>query len=169
MGIKEALANLNEIKNAGLIQDYAIGGGYAVTFYDVPQATYDLDVFVMLSSEDEYHRLYEHFKTNGAKIECTYIFIGDMPVQFLPNYISPLCHDAIKEAKQVEFDGIRTRFVSLEYLILLLLTSFRPKDRIRIGRLLIKADSNLLLSLIKRFDDEQKTLSQRYKSILERT
>ena len=61
MGLKEVLIRLNDLKTAGIIQDYAIGGGYAVMFYDIPMTTYDLDVLVLLPSENDYHRLYEHF------------------------------------------------------------------------------------------------------------
>jgi hypothetical protein len=166
MGFREVLVSLNGLKEAGIIQDYAIGGGYAVTFYDIPILTYDLDVLVILPTENDYHRLYEHFRTKGAKIENVYIFIEDMPVQFLPNYISPLFHSAIEEANIVEFEDIRSRLVSAEYLVLLLLTSFRPKDKIRIQSLLNKVNRDLLLSLIERFDDEQKSLYKRYNEVL---
>jgi len=98
MGLKEVLTRLNDLKATGVFQDYAIGGGYAAMFYDIPMTTYDLDVLVVLPTENDYHRLYEHFRTKGAKIENVYIFIEDMPVQFLPNYISPLFNSAIEEA-----------------------------------------------------------------------
>ena len=90
MGLRNILAYLNELKATGIIKDYAIGGGYAVMYYDLPISTYDLDVLVLLSGEKDYHRLYEHFRAQGNKIENVYIFINDMPVQFIPNYISPL-------------------------------------------------------------------------------
>ena len=169
MGLREVLVSLNDIKAMGIIQDYAIGGGYAVMFYDIPMSTYDLDVLVILPTEKDYHRLYEHFRTKGAKVENVYIFIEDMPVQFFPNYISPLFNSAIEEATIVEFEGIHSRFVSVEYLVLLLLTSFRLKDKIRIQSLLGKANKDLLLSLIQRFDDDENTLYERYKSVLEGT
>ena len=135
-------------------------------FYDIPLSTYDLDVLVTLPTESDYRKLYEHFRSKGTKIEDVYIFIEDMPVQFLPNYISPLFNSAIEEAIVVDFEGIRSRFVSVEYLILLLLTSFRVKDRLRIQGLLDKANKELLLSLIQRFDDDENTLHKRYKEIL---
>jgi hypothetical protein len=74
MGFREVLVSLNGPKEAGIIQDYAIGSGYAVTFYDIPILTYDLDVLVILPTENDYHRLYEHFRTKGAKIENVYIY-----------------------------------------------------------------------------------------------
>lgn len=168
MGFQEAIAKLNHIKQLGLIRDYAIGGAYAVTLYDVPQATYDLDVFVILSPESDFGGLYEHFRQNGATFNHEHIFIGDMPVQFFPN-LGPLYDDAVERAQTIEFEGISTRFISIEHLILLLLTSFRPKDKIRIGRLLTKANNDTLLSLIERFDNDKKVLSKNYRKVLEGT
>lgn len=169
MGLREVLVSLNDIKAIGIIQDYAIGGGYAAMFYDIPITTYDLDVLVVLPTESDFHRLYEHFRTKDAKIENVYIFIEDMPIQFLPNYISPLYNSAIEEANVVDIDGVYSKFVTVEYLTVLLLTSFRLKDKIRIQSLLKKANKDLLLGTIQRFDDDQQTLHERYKEILAST
>jgi hypothetical protein len=127
MGLKEVLTHLNDLKATGIIQDYAISGGYAAMFYDIPMTTYDLDVLAALPTENDYHRLYEHFRTKGAKIENVYIFIEGMPVQFFPNYISPLFNSAIEKANIVDFEGVSSKFVSIEYLIVLYLTAFRMK------------------------------------------
>jgi len=169
LGLREVLVTLNNLIESGVIKDYAIGGGYAVMFYDIPLSTYDLDVLVALSSEEDYHRLYQHFREKSCKIEDVYIYIHGMPVQFLPNYISPLFNTAIEEASEVEFGGIRSKFVNIEYLIVLLLTSFRLKDRIRIQSLLGKADGTRLLSIIQRFDNDQRQLYKRYNKILAET
>jgi len=166
VGLRNILAYLNELKDTGIILDYAMGGGYAVMYYDLPISTYDLDILVLLSGEEDYRRLYEHFQAQGNKIENVYIFIDDMPVQFLPNYISPLFNQAIIEADLIAFEDIHAKVVKLEYLIVLLLTAFRPKDIIRIQSLLDKADKELLLDIIRRFDDEQKSLYERYQKVL---
>ena len=166
MGLRDVFIALNNLVESNIIDDYAIGGGYAVMYYDIPIATYDLDVLVVLSGEDDFHRLYEYFRQEGAKIEDVYIYIEDMPVQFLPNYISPLFNAAIEEASKVEFEGVRSKFVSIEYLIALLLTAFRPKDRIRIQSLLDRADRTTLKDIIERFGNDQYKLLERYKGIL---
>ncbi|OGO32692.1 MAG: hypothetical protein A2Z29_04970 [Chloroflexi bacterium RBG_16_56_11] len=85
MGFREVIVSLNDLKDKKIIQDYAIGGGYAVIFYDIPLLTYDIDVFVILQTEDAFHRLYEHFRKKGAKIENVYVYMEGMPVQFLPD------------------------------------------------------------------------------------
>lgn len=89
-----------------------------------------------------------------------------MPVQFLPSFISPLYNDAIKEANEIEFEDIHSKIIAIEYLIVLLLTAFRDKDRIRIPRLLDNANKETIELLIEKYDDGHHTLSQRYKSIL---
>ncbi len=167
--LKKVLIKLNDLKKEGIIQDYAIFGGYAVMLYDAAPFTYDLDVLVLLSTKDDYSNLWEHFRTKKARVEGEYIFIEGMPVQFFPSYISPLFHDAIKEASRVEFKGLYTKFASAEYLILFFLTSFRKKDRVRIRKLLGKVNRDTLLGLIKRFDDEQRVLSKNYKRVLANT
>lgn len=115
-------------------------------FYDIPMTTYDLDVLVVLPTEDDYHALYEYFRNKGAKIENVYIFI--------------------EESNVVDLEGVSCKFVRVEHLVLLLLTSFRPKDKIRIDGLLNKVNKGLLERLIKRFDDEKHTLYERYQSLL---
>jgi hypothetical protein len=169
MGLREVIISLNRLKAEGIIQDYAIGGGYAVTFYDIPMPTYDLDVLAILPTEDDYHALYEYYRNKGAKIENVYIFIEEMPVHFLPNYISPLFDNAIRESNVVDLEGVDCKFVRIEHLVLLLLTSFRPKDKIRLESLLKRVNKGLLKRLIKRFDDEKNTLYERYQDLLART
>jgi len=63
--------------------------------------------------------------------------------------------------------NIMAKVVSIEHLILMLLISFRYKDKIRIQQLLPKANINKLSNLIKKFDDEKETLAKRNREILE--
>jgi hypothetical protein len=175
MGIRQVLSALDAMKNDGIFQEYAVCGGYAVMFYDLPFATYDLDVLVSLPPKERsrtidlaHTKIYEYSRSKGFKIDNVHVFISDMPVQFLPSSISPLFDDAIKKSLVVNIDGVFARFVSREHLILMLLTSFRPVDKIRIKKLLEKASKSKLSSLITRLDDEKKTLFKRYKKILER-
>jgi hypothetical protein len=94
-----------------------------------------------------------------------------MPVQFLPNYISPLFNDAVENAVTIDYNGLQVNFVSPEHLVLLFLTPFREKDRIRVRYLLSNniADKELTLSLIERFDNDKDKLLEKYGKILART
>lgn len=49
----EALRTLNRLKKAGLVRDYAIAGGYAVNYYLEPILTYDLDIFLLMNTDEE--------------------------------------------------------------------------------------------------------------------
>lgn len=165
MSFHEAIEKLDEIQEIGLIRNYAIGGAYAVGLYSVPQATYDLDVFVILCLGCNFSDLYDHFQKSGAILDHEHILIGDMPIQFFPD-LGPLYSSAVEEAQAIEFDGISARFIRVEHLILMLLTSFRPKDKIRIRQLIGKANKELITTLMGRFDDAQGSLSQKYRTIL---
>jgi predicted nucleotidyltransferase len=169
LGLPEALATLNELKEKEIIKDYAIGGGWAVIYHGVPYTTYDVDIFVMLKDESDYHRLYDHFREKGNRIEDVYIYIGDMPIQFLPNYIKPLFNETIEQAHEIEIEGIPSKVARVEHLIVLALDAFRTTDKYRIIQLQEKANSDFLDKLLERFDDGESKLHKRYRQVLART
>ena len=43
-----ALRAINDLKNDGVIEEYAIAGAMALVFWTEPVPTFDLDVFVLL-------------------------------------------------------------------------------------------------------------------------
>jgi len=160
------LTELNELVRLGIIRDYAIGGGYAVIYHGIPYSTFDLDVFVILGNEEDYHKIYSHYREQGNKEENVYIYIAGMPVQFLPSFISPLFNDAIQEAKQIKVTGVPSKVIKVEYLIALLLKAFRPKDKINVIELAKEADISMVTEIVRRYDDEQGIQSKRLKEIL---
>jgi len=164
--LPNVLTELNALVRLGIIGDYAIGGGYAVMYHGIPYSTFDLDVFVILGSEEDFHSLYEYYREKGNVLENVFIYIANMPVQFFPNFINPLFNDAIQEAQQIEVDGVPSKVVKVEYLIALLLTAFRPKDKIHVIELVKGADMSMLNEILRRFDDGQQQLSRRLKEVL---
>ncbi len=165
MGLREALISFNEVKNEGIIQDYAIIGGYAVIYHAVPYSSYDLDIGIIVHDDDSYHKLHEHYRKKGNKIENVYIHIGGMPVQFFPN-INILYNEVVERALKVTVANIPTKVATIEHLIVLALDAYRAKDKIRILQLLEKADKKLLDDIITRFDNKEGRLRARYKDIL---
>ena len=105
-------------------------------------------------------------QTKGNRIENLYIFIDGMPVQFMPSTTSELYHESIKNARRITVKGIPTKVVSVEYLVALLLTSFRYKDKIRIVELLDKVDRKLLDNIVGRFDDGENSIQARFQKLL---
>ncbi|MGD9117296.1 MAG: hypothetical protein PVJ08_00945 [Dehalococcoidia bacterium] len=164
--LPDVLTELNSLVELEIIRDYAIGGGYAVMYHGIPYSTFDLDVLVILGSEEDFQALYNHYRRKGNKIKDVYIYIADMAVQFLPNYISPLFDNAIKEAQRIRVSGVPSKVVRVEYLIALLLKAFRPKDKIHIIELAKSADVPTLNEILRRFDDERRLLSKRLEEVL---
>lgn len=166
MSFQGVLSTLNDLKKKGIIQDYAIAGGYALFYYLEPAYTYDVDIVILLQGEDYFHRLYQHFREEGKKIEDVYIYIEDMPVQFFPGYGGDLFEDAVRGANRITVKGIPSKVVSVEYLITLLLKSYRAKDKIRIAELLPKADTDTLSEILRKHDNEKDNLQVRYQNLL---
>lgn len=162
----EALRTLNQLKKKGLIRDYAIGGGYAVNYYLEPILTYDLDIFILMDTDEEFSALYEYFRKARYKIENVYIVIEETPVQFLPSSIHPLIDEAVKRAKRIRVKGVYTKVLKVEHLIAALLMAFRPKDKMVIPSLLKLADMKKLKSIVKRFNSEKNPLDQRLRRVL---
>ncbi len=162
----ETLKALNRIKRMGLVKDYAIAGGYAVNYYLEPRFTYDLDLFIVLSYEEDFHQLYKFFRDAGNKIENVYIWIEGTPVQFFPTYISPLFAEAVEKARRIRVRGVTAKVLSVEYLVATLLLAFRSKDRAVIPDLLGLSNQNLIRDIVKRFSDEKTPLDQRLGRVL---
>jgi hypothetical protein len=163
----KALKILNRLKRNGLVRDYAIGGGYAVNYYLEPILTYDLHIFLLMDTDEEFHALYDYFKKAGYKIENVYIVIAEMAVQFLPSSIHPVITEAVREAKRIRVKGIYTKVLKAQYLIATLLMAFRPKDKMVIPQLLELVDIKKLKSIIDRFTNEKTPLDKRLQRILE--
>ena len=168
MSFQGAIAAINELKKEKIISDYAIYGGYAITYYLEPAYTYDLDIIALVNSQDDFHRLYEHFRKKGNKIENIYIFIDDMPVQFFPAYGGDLFEEAVRNARRIKVKGLPAKVVSVEYLIALLLKSYRPKDKIRIAELLGKADIKALREILRKNDNEKDKLQIKLEKLLKK-
>ena len=60
-----------------------------------------------------------------------HIVIEGIPVQFLPAY-NPLIIEAVEQAQEVELFGIKTFIMKPEYLMVIMLDTYRAKDRERL-------------------------------------
>ncbi len=148
---------INGMKEKGLIGDYAISGGVAVIFYVEPILTYDLDIFFVPAKEEKgllsLSPVYDYLKTRGYSADKEHIVIDQTPVQFIPVY-NELIQEAVKHAKAATYKKTNTRVLKAEYLIAIMLQTFRPKDKERIIKLLdeTKIDMNYLKEILKRYD-----------------
>jgi len=155
--MKETLEVLNGLKDKALIDDYAVGGGIATIFYTEPVFTYDLDVFVIVKSEPaekiiSLTSVYDYLVSKGYSWKGEHIIIEGLPVQFIP-VGSGIERDAIDNAKNITYGGVKTKILSAEYLIAIALKVGRRKDFDKIGRLIdqAKVDKKTLEAVLKKY------------------
>ncbi len=165
MAFIDAVAALNKFKRRRIIRDYAIIGAVAATAYMEPVFTEDIDVVILADSDEEYLRAYGAIAAESETMDGMHHILGGVPVQIFPSTVMPLYRDAVEQAIKVRIDSIRAKVATAEHLILMYLTANRPRDRMRVGYLLEDADESRLQSLLERFDDSQKTLAARLRSL----
>ena len=165
MAFIDAVVALNKFKRRRIIRDYAIIGAVAATAYMEPVFTEDIDVVILADSDEEYLRAYAAIAAESETMDGMHHILGGVPVQIFPSTVMPLYRDAVEQAIKVRIDNIRAKVATAEHLILLYLTANRPRDRLRVGYLLEDADESRLQSLLERFDDSQKTLAVRLRSL----
>lgn len=160
--MKNTIKVINELKEKGLIKDYAIGGGIAALFYIEPFLTYDLDVFIILVEKEKQKSLivlsdvFDYLKSRDYSWKGEHIIIEGMPVQFIP--ADELEREAVENGKVIEYEGIKIKLILPEYLIAILLRAGRKKDIEKIGRLMeqTKVDRKKLNDLLDKFDLKEK-------------
>jgi hypothetical protein len=121
--LAEALAAIHRLKSEGVVKDYAIGGAMALVFWSEPRPTFDLDVFVRFPSKSvlvSLEPIYDWARRNNYTEKAEHIFIGEIPVQFIPAH-NALAEEAIATAAELDFEGQRVRVIRPEYLIALYL------------------------------------------------
>jgi len=153
--VDKALRIIKELKTKGIIQDFAIGGGIAVLYYTEPLLTYDLDIYFVPIKEglDVLAPIYSFLKKRGYITSKEHILVKGVPVQFIPVY-NDLVKDAVMNSQKVNYGRLKTNVIGLEYLIAIMLQTYRPKDRERLVIILEETefDSNLLRSILKKYD-----------------
>lgn len=162
MVMKKAIKTINELKKAGLIEDYAIGGGIAAIFYVEPFVTYDVDVFIILPKEAKCRNLivlspiFDYLKGKGFRWKGEHIIIEGVPVQFIP--ADELEEEAVRKARQIKYEGVRTKVLTPEYLVSILLRAGRKKDQEKVEKLLeqTKVDREKLKDILHRYGLKEK-------------
>jgi hypothetical protein len=136
--VRELAKLLNEMRESGVIQDYALFGAIAQMRYTEPVATLDADVLVAVPLPDRLDVLggiYEFCVARGFRPEGEAVRVGSWPVQFVPIF-SPLSRAALDEAETADYEGVPLRVISADYLAALALAAGRAKDFARILALL---------------------------------
>jgi hypothetical protein len=134
MGMKETLSEINELRAAGAIGQWAIGGAMGAIFYLEPISTYDLDVFVIFEGSPlilSLEPIYSFMSSRGHRADGDAILVHGWPVQFLPAE-SDLLREAVERAQVMDFEGVPTRVMLAEYLMAIALQTGRGKDFARL-------------------------------------
>lgn len=132
--MKDTLSEINQLQTAGLIGQWAIGGAMGATFYLEPISTYDLDIFVIFEGAPQILTLapiYDFLKTRGHTADGDAMMVHGWPVQILPGE-SALLREAVKQAREVDFEGVPARVMTAEHLMAIALHTGRGKDFARL-------------------------------------
>ena len=165
MSFTEAFRALNGLKRRKVIRDYVVIGAVAATTYMEPVFTEDIDVIVLVDTDEEYRSTFLAISRHAEAQDGMHQVLGGVPVQLFPSTTMPLYRDALEGARQVRVGNLRVKFASAEHLILLYLLAFRERDHLRIRSLLRNIDEGQLRYLLERFDDGEGTLAGRLQSL----
>ena len=137
--MKETLKVLNRMVRDRVIEEYAIGGAVAAIYYLEPFDTADLDVFIQVQTSESglmiLAPIYEYLMKRGYRVQGEFIYIEEIPVQFLPVF-NPLTEEAVEKAQAIKYSRIKTRIMRPEHLVAIMLDTGRPKDFLRINMFL---------------------------------
>src|SRR5215211_2569621 len=104
--MEQTLKVINQMKEAGVIENYAIGGAIAAMFYIEAFATEDVDIFFTMSGTgsalDFLSPIYTYLTAHGYQAEGAMVNIQGWPVQFLPLY-KPLIEEAVEQANETVY------------------------------------------------------------------
>jgi len=119
---QKAVRALNELRDEGVVEEYAIAGGLAIVFWAEPVATYDLDVLVFLPPAAgtlvSLAPIYQWAEGRGYSTEHEHVVIDGVPTQFLPSP-NDLSDEAIRAAAELDYEGVPVRVVRPEHLVAL--------------------------------------------------
>ncbi len=153
--MEKVLKVIKELKGKEVIRNYAIGGGIAVMYYVEPLLTYDLDIFFIpvKDSLDVLSPIYNYLKKKSYRAYKEHVIIEGVPVQFIPVY-NELVREAVENSVEAKYGRIKTRVISLEYLVTIIFQTFRPKDRERIIKIMEEAEVDLIFlkKILKKYN-----------------
>jgi hypothetical protein len=149
MNITAAIAIISQMREDGVIEQYALGGAVAANFYLEPADTTDLDVFVALEPPPgqtliSLDSLYAYLQRLGCQVEdkTGYVVVAGWPVQFLPVSGDPLLQEALENSVEKDVAGVPVRVFRAEHLVAIALRVGRAKDKARLVQFLEASSSS---------------------------
>jgi hypothetical protein len=131
--IGEVLSALDEMRQAGIVNKYAIGGAFAAILHNEPISTIDLDIFFFFDEKQSslvlsLDSIYEFAKARGFSFDHEFINIHGWLVQFVEASHSKLWSEAIENAIVLPIDNRDAFVIDKEYLVAMWLFAGRAKD-----------------------------------------
>lgn len=170
--MEKVLQVLNQMKEDGVVENYAIGGGIAAIYYLEPYQTDDIDIFITVSSVSvgevgliSLETVYGYLEKLGYLPSKEGVMIDDWLVQFIPTS-QPRQEEAIANSRRVRYGETETNLFTAEHLAAELLFSGRRKDQLRVIALIESKKVNMgtFREIINRhaLSDKWKTLAKRF-------
>lgn len=160
---KKIITFFDEIRNEGIIEDYALIGGLALSAWIRPRTTKDIDLIVVASKDIKWKNVAFIIETRLHKkvavqkmTQRTHIkeklsfILGQIEVDIISTKGFDLAEEAIKNSVVAEVFGKHVKVVVPEYLILLKLLPLSSQDTIDIRALVKKADRDRLKTLAQK-------------------
>jgi len=157
--ISEVIGVLEDLRNAGIIEKYAIGGAFAAILHYEPISTIDLDIFFFLTEKTaspilSLNAIYDYAKARGFSFDHEFISIHGWLVQFVEASHSSLWTEAIEKADMIKIDDLDVSVIGKEHLVAMWLLAGRAKDYQKITMFCEAGflDKVKLLDILKRHD-----------------
>lgn len=124
---------LDNLRNANIIEKFAIRGAFAATLHNEPISTIDLDIFFLLKDKSDslilsLDKIYEYARQNGFSFDHEFINIHGWLVQFVEASHNDLWKEAIENADSFKIENSKVSVIGCEYLVAMWLFAGRAKD-----------------------------------------
>ena len=131
--LSAVLGVLEDIKNARIIEKYAIGGAFAAILHYEPVSTVDLDIFFFLHEKKvspilSLNAIYDFARERGFSFDHEFINIRGWLVQFVEASHSSLWTEAVENAIALRIDDFAVPVIDKEHLVAMWLFAGRAKD-----------------------------------------
>jgi len=153
---------LNELVREEVIPNYSIAGAIGAVFYVEPFATQDIDVLIVMETEQGglVTKIpgWDYLKKRGyTETRDEAIVVENWPVQFIP-VSNALEEEAYLNAATLDFEDEPVRVVLAEHLVAIMLKTGRLKDLARAQMFVTQqaVDMEILLDIIDRHGLEQR-------------
>lgn len=168
--ISDILGVLEDMKDAGIIEKYAIGGAFAAILHYEPISTIDLDIFFFLAEKNDspilsLNAIYEFAKQKGFSFDHEFVNIHGWLVQFVEASHSPLWTEAIENADTINIEDFGAKVIDKEHLVVMWLLAGRAKDYQKIAMFCEAEflDETKLFDILERHDLMQKWNKEKWR------